>query len=147
MFNELTVRLEELLPMRVAVLSITSETPEHDAITAMLDWARPQGYLNRAFRFFGYDNCKPYPNHTYTVWLHVPADARASDDVHIIDFEGGMYAAADVDGVEQIGPTWDQLSDWLKQSTYAYGSHPALEEHLDVLSGKPRSFRLYLPIR
>lgn len=143
----LSVQIEQLAPMRVAVVSVTSASPEQEAITALLDWARPQGLLDGAFRFFGYDNCRPYPNHTYTTWLTVGEDVRPSDDVEIKEFHGGLYAVTALEGVEQIAPVWDQLEGWLNDSEYAFGNQPGLEEHLDVLSANPRHFKLYLPVQ
>ena len=71
MNQEITVQLERLEPMWVATIAITSASPESDSMNALLNWARPQGLLDVPFRFFGYDNCQPYPNHTYTSWLTV----------------------------------------------------------------------------
>ncbi len=145
----LTVQIERLEPMRVAATAITSKSPEDDAIHTLLDWARPQGLLDRDFRFFGYDNCQPYPNHTYTTWLTVGKDVDPSGAVRIRDFTGGLFAMTEIQGVEQIAPCWKQLLQWCMEQGYQIGAQPGLEECLDILSDLPPNemrFRLYLPI-
>jgi hypothetical protein len=67
--REFAVQMERLEPLRAAAVSITSEAPEEQAVNMLLDWARPQGLLDGPYRLFGYDNCQPHPNHTYTAWL------------------------------------------------------------------------------
>lgn len=146
----LTVQIEHLEPMRVASVAITSPSPEEDAINTLLDWAHPQGLLNGRFRFFGYDNCQPEPNHTYTTWLTVKEDVQPSDDVQVIDFPGGRFVMTEVQGVEQISHAWKLLAQWCIDSGFAFAEQPGLEEHLDVLSACPLSecrFRLYLGIK
>jgi DNA gyrase inhibitor GyrI len=150
MHHELTVQLERLEPMRVATISVTSDSPEDDAGQALLNWARPQGLLNKPFRFFGYDNCQPPPNHTYTTWLTVDPTVQASDDVEIKDFPGGLYAVTEIQGTEQIAPTWDQLSQWLNQSGHSFGGQTCLEECLNILDNPAPAdmrFKLYLSLK
>ncbi|MCB9458110.1 MAG: GyrI-like domain-containing protein [Anaerolineaceae bacterium] len=139
------VHVEKLAPMRVASLSVTSESPEQEAIDQLIAWARPLGQLNHPFRFFGYDNCQPHPNHKYTTWITIEPWVGRSGGIDIIDFPGGCYATLDCEGVEAIGPGWNELVGWLKDSNYTYGEQPSLEEHLDVLDGQ-QHFKLYLSI-
>lgn len=146
----LSVHIEQLEPLHVCTISITSETPEGEAIDALLDWARPQGLLAGSYRFFGYDNCQPHPNHRYTTLLTVDKDIQQSGDVEIMDVPGGQYAVTEVRGVEQIGPAWRQLENWVKESGYAFGDQPGLEEYIDKPGERPLNdsrFRLYLAIR
>ena len=147
--RELTVQIERLEPLHVAVIAVTSESPEQEAIDALLYWARPQGLLDGTFRFFGYDNCRPDPNHSYTTWLTVPADVEPSGMVEIRNFSGGRFAVTDIQGVEQIAPAWQHLLRWCQDNGCQLGDQPGLEEHLDLLSDRPLSdwrFKLYLPI-
>ncbi|MBZ0295303.1 MAG: GyrI-like domain-containing protein [Anaerolineae bacterium] len=147
--RELTVQIERLEPLRVAVMTVTSASPEDEATNALLDWARPQGLLDGPFRFFGYDNCQPHPNHTYTTWLSVGKDTKPSAKVEIKDFPGGLFAVTEIQGVEQISPAWHQMAHWLENSEYHYGDQPGLEEPLDLLADRPLSeqrFKLYLSI-
>lgn len=147
MLNEQTVQIEHLNPMRIAVASVKSETPEYEAISLLLDWARPQGLLDRDFRFFGHDNCEPFPNHIYTTWLTVDSGVQPSGSITIEDFAGGLFAVLEVDAIEQISPRWKEMMKWLELSEYAYGGQPGLEEYFDVLTGEPRHFKLYLSIK
>ena len=140
------VQIEKLAPMRVASLAITSESPEHQATEKLIAWARPLGQLDRPFRFFGYDNCQPHPNHKYTTWVTIEPWVRASGNVEIIDFSGGLYATIDCFSVEEISPGWGNLVEWLKASDYQFGEQPSLEEHLNVL-GETARFKLYLSIK
>lgn len=148
--RELTLQFERLEALRVASVAVTSQSPEEDAINALLGWARPQGLLDGTFRFFGYDNCQPYPNHTYTTWLTVSPDAQPSGLVAIHDFPGGLFAVIEVQGVEQIAPGWQQLARMCQEKGYRFGTQPALEEHLDLNGSAPLDqwrFRLMLSIQ
>lgn len=145
-----TVQIERLEPMRVAVAAVTSKSPEDDAVQALVNWARPQGLLDGDFRFFGYDNCQPYPQHTYTTWLSVGKDVQPSGAVEIRDFPGGLFATTELRGVEEIAPRWKQLLHWCLERGYKPRSQPGLEEYLGGLGDQPvsdRHFRLYLPIK
>ncbi len=148
--RELTIQIEKIEALRAATIAITGQSPEQKAIKAMLDWARPKGLLNQPFRFFGYDNCKPHPHHTYTTWLTVERHVQPSGIVGITEFPGGVFAVMEVRGVEQISTSWEQLAQWCKDSEYEFVDHPGLEEYLDVLDDHPLSewrFKLCLPIK
>jgi DNA gyrase inhibitor GyrI len=148
MLRGLTITIEQLEPMRVATLSITSASPEIDAINALLKWARPQGLLDGTNRFFGYDNCQPDPNHTYTVWLTVNEAVTGSRPVEVKDFPGGLFVATEVQGVEEIRPAWKELEHWVSRSEYEFGDQPGLEEHLDFdKSPSTWRFKLYLSLK
>lgn len=150
MLRGLTITIERLEPMRVATVSITSESPEQDTIDTLLKWARPQGLLDGDFRIFGYDNCEPPPNHTYTVWLTVDETVQGSHRVEFKDFPGGLFVTTEIDGVEQIGPAWKQLVHWVERSEYELGDQPGLEEYIDVDFDKLPDqwhFKLYLSLK
>ncbi len=150
MLHGLTIIIERLEPLRVATISITNESPEEDAINALLGWAGPRGLLNGDYRFFGYDNCEPHPNHTYTAWLIVDEVIEGSRHVRIEDFPGGLFVTTEIQGVELISPAWKELQHWVERNEYTFGDLPGLEEYLNVDFDKPPStwrFKLYLPIR
>ncbi len=147
---ELSVQIERLAPMRVAALAVRSDSPETEAINALLDWARPQGLLDQPFRFFGYDNCQPAPNHIYTTWLTVGPAVEGSGQVEIKHFPGGRFAVTTVSNVEQIAPQWKQLAQWCQAHQQPFGGHPGLEEHFDLVADHPLAgprFKLYLSLR
>lgn len=146
---ELTLQVERLEPCRVAVFSITSQSPEDEAISTLLEWARPQGLLDGAFRCFGYDNCQPPPNHTYTSWLTVGSDVKPTNGITIQEFSGGSFLVTEVRGVEQISPGWKQLVKLSRDQGYRLGTTVGLEEHVDILRDLPlseRRIRLMLSI-
>jgi len=148
--GSLAVQIERLEPMRVATLAITSDSPEQEAMDALLAWARPQGLLNREFRFFGFDNCQPAPKHTYTTWLSVGPDVQPSGDVTIREFSGGLYAVTELQGVEQISPRWHELEQWCLEHHYADRPQVCLEEPQDHSGAVPPNelrFKLYRSIR
>jgi DNA gyrase inhibitor GyrI len=150
MMNRLKVQLEQLAPMRVACVVVTSASPEEEAVHTLLDWARPQGLLEKSFRFFGYDNCQPHPNHTYTTWLTVDQDTKPSDDIQIQEFAGGHFAVTEVQGVEEISDHWKELAKWCRENEHPFADQPGLEEFMNVLSNRPANewrFKLYLAIK
>jgi DNA gyrase inhibitor GyrI len=147
--QEILVQIERLQALRVATVAIAGESPEAQAINRLLEWARPRGLLDRAVRLFGYDNCQPYPNHTYTAWLTVAAATEPAADIAIMDFAGGLFAVTEVVGVEGITPGWRQLAEWARLNGYATRDQPGLEELSDVLADRAPDdwrIRLYLPI-
>lgn len=147
--QKFTVQTERLEPLRVATVAITGEAPEEQAINRLVDWARAQGLLDGDVRLFGYDNCQPHPNHTYTAWLTVAADTEPSAGIEIRDFPGGLFAVTEVPGVEQITPGWRQLAAWARENGHAMGDQPGLEELSDMLGERSPGdwrIRLYLPL-
>lgn len=146
----LNVHIEHLEPCHVASVTVKSESAEEDAIHALVDWARPQGLLERPFRFFGYDNCEPYPNHIYTAWLSVDSSTAPSEGIEIKEFPGGSFATIEVHGVEQISSRWKELAKWCEDHHYQCGDQPGLEEYADLLSDLPPNewhFKLYHSIK
>lgn len=129
----LEAKIEQLEPMRVAVYAVNSESPEGEALNGLMEWAGKRGLLNGDHRLFGYDSCKPAPNHVYTAWVTVGADVQGDDMVQVIDFPGGRYASTVVTGVEHIAPAWKELVAWVEDSQYRFGGEVSLEEMLDPL--------------
>lgn len=145
--GEYPVQIQTLEPMRVAMITVNSDTPEQEAVEALLSWARSQKLLGEDFRFFGFDSCEAPPNHTYTTWITIPENVEGTQSITVNEFPGGLYATAECRSAEEISPLWKKLTSWLEKSEYEYGDHQAVEEHLDVLADAPGHFRLYLPIQ
>ncbi len=133
--SELEVRIVELEPMRVASAHAHSASPEHEAWTTLIAWAKPKGLLDDpdAHRIFGFDNPTPSPgspNYGYEFWIVVGPDAEPEGEIKIKDFPGGLYAVTRCKGVQNIGPTWKRLVAWREESKYRYAHHQWLEEHI-----------------
>jgi DNA gyrase inhibitor GyrI len=136
------VRIERLAPMRVAHIAVKSEHPEGEALGAVVDWAEARGVQN--YRLFGFDNCQPHPNHTYTAWLTVGADVQPDGEVGVKDFPGGLYAVTRVEGVEGISPGWKRLQAWRDRNGYNFGGQECLEEALSPLDTPADEIKLDL---
>lgn len=149
------VRIVNLEPLHIATFLGFSASPEMDAWTALLSWAKEKRLMDTrpSPRFFGFNNPSPAPgslNYGYEVWMTVPAGVSADSNVVIKDFTGGLYAVTGCKGVENITEAWGQLSAWLETSPYAMGNHQWLEEHLVFgIDTAPGDFvlDLYLPIK
>lgn len=144
---ESIIQVIKLESLHVAAITINDKSPEEIAIHALLDWARPQGLLDKRFRFFGYDSCLPHPNHTYTTLLTVDEGVKSSGDINIVDLPEGLFAVLDVQGVENIGLGWRQLEQWCKDSEYTFGDQTGLEEYIDEQPLDALHFKLYLSIK
>jgi len=88
-------------------------------------------------RYFGFNN--PWPAEKdggfgYEAWALINKEFCASDDVHIKDFEGGLYAVASATLGKKcnLWETWQMMHRWLEKSEYTYGKHQWLEEHLTI---------------
>jgi DNA gyrase inhibitor GyrI len=132
----MTIEIKRLQPQHVAVLRAGEPDAELRALNGVLDWARARGYLTDTYRLFGYDNCLPGDQHIYTAWVTVSAAAQPDDQVAVVDFPGGLYAAMPVRAEgEAIKAGWEQLDVWLPSSSYRPGAQPCLEEHHQMWAG------------
>jgi DNA gyrase inhibitor GyrI len=133
--NELQVRIVHLEPMRVASVHGYGPSPEGVAWSKLFAWAKPKGLLDdyKERRIFGFNNPNPSPgspNYGYEFWITVGPELEPEGEVHIQDFRGGLYAVTRCQGVENIGPTWQKLVEWLAHSKYEHARHQWLEEHI-----------------
>jgi DNA gyrase inhibitor GyrI len=153
--NTLDVRIVTLDPMRVASVLGFGPSPEMAAWQKLAAWAGPRGLLAEPNRpgIFGFNNPSPTPaspNYGYEFWIEVgpEAEAQASDEIRIKQFDGGLYAVTRCQGVETITETWKQLVAWLAASPYRQACHQWLEEHINVADAAPEELilDLYAPI-
>jgi len=129
--TEIDVRIVKLEPMRVAAVLGFGEQPEMLAWNKLLAWANPLGLIDdlETVRFFGFNNPDPSPgspNYGYEQWIVVGPDVKASSDIKIKDFDGGLYAVTRCT-LNNIGETWQQLVLWLEDSKYHKAQHQWLE--------------------
>ena len=131
------VRIVRLEPMHVACIKALGATPEADAWTALLTWARGKGLLDgvKPYRLFGYDDPSGGKNglHGYDTWITVSPDIRCRPEerVQIQEFAGGLYAVTRC-RLPDIVDTWARLREWVTNSPYPLGNHQWLEEYLTL---------------
>ena len=154
--DNLDVRIVKLEPMSVASVHAYSESPEHDAITKLIAWAKPLGLLydleqHRIFGFNVPDPAPGSPNYGYEFWMTADADVALAGDIKLKEFAGGLYAVArcEVIGVGggNIPAKWQQLVAWREDSKYHSAHHQWLEQHLGPIEvTEDFMLDLYLPI-
>ncbi|MCP5098060.1 MAG: GyrI-like domain-containing protein, partial [Chloroflexi bacterium] len=125
------VRMINLESMRVASVLGFGASPEAEAWTKLVSWARPKGFLDNPEKhpIFGFNNPNPSagsPNYGYEVWIAVDSDVEPEGDVEIKNFEGGLYGVMRCEvpkgNYEVIGATWKKLVTWREDSKYRYAS-------------------------
>ena len=144
------VKIVELEAMRVASSHAMGASPEELAFAKMLKWAKAQNILEGT-RLFGFNNPNPEPDkpeYGYEVWMTVDKAIKASEDITIRDFDGGLYAVTEVVGAENIMKTWQDFVNWQEHSDYQRGQHQWLEEHLGSVEVplEELHLKLYLPL-
>ncbi len=150
--NSLPVRLVRLEPLQVASFHAFGPSPEGLAWEKLAAWAGLRGLLDdpERHRIFGFNNPSPTvgsPNYGYEFWLELLDGDAAKGEVTLQEFAGGLYAVTRCQGVENITPTWRELSLWLEQSSHRMGSHQWLERHLGGADNpETMLLDLYLPL-
>lgn len=151
------VRIEQLPPMRVASVCAYGTEPEFEALTRLLAWARPKGFLTdpARHRIFGFNNPDPNPgspNHGYEFWMQVGLEIQSEEGIEVKEFLGGRYAVRHCEVKrkpwETIPQAWEEHMRWLQSSPYRIGSHQWLEEYFLGPTGAPDDFDLdlFLPL-
>jgi DNA gyrase inhibitor GyrI len=152
--SDLTVRIVELPPLRVASFHGFGPHPEQLAAQKLAAWAAQRGYLAdpAQHRIFGFNNPNPSagsPNYGYEFWIVVGPEVETTAEAPVLEFGGGLYAVTRCQGVENIGPTWGRLVQWLTGSRYGHAEHQWLEENLNpgfVAADEDMLLDLYAPI-
>jgi DNA gyrase inhibitor GyrI len=146
--NELEVQIVKLEAMRVASALGFGESPEHAAAEMMLAWAKAENLLPSTFGFNNPNPSPGSPNYGYEIWLPVGQEVKASGDIKIKEFSGGLYAVARCESLTVIGEVWQALVQWREGSKYEEGHHQWLEKLLVSLDAPADKlvFDLYLPI-
>jgi AraC family transcriptional regulator len=149
--TELDVRIVKLEPMLVASAYGFGESPEGVAWDNMLAWAKGKGLLEKPYRNFGFNNPNPSPGsprYGYEIWITVQPDVEPGEGIRVLDFNGGLYAVARCEGLQNIGDVWRALATWREDSRYQKAYHQWLEELLTPpdVPFEDYIFDLYLPI-
>ena len=144
------IRVVQLEPLRLATLVGTGLTPELNGWQMLLRWAQEHGCLDAkpAPRFFGYDVWRAKDAHDYRVLMTVSENCCRDSQIDVITLPGGIYAVHRVHGTRSIPGAWQQLDDWLNDSSYQLGQHQWLEEHIRFIDLPEQDFLLdlYLPL-
>ncbi len=151
--SELKVKIVQLDRMRVISTYGFGPEPEGIAWEKLLSWAKEKGLNLSEHRFFGFNNPNPSPgspNYGYEQWMTVGTDVEPEGDLRVQDFEGGLFAVARCEGVENIGRTWKELVHWHEDSKYKKPNNwfLCLEECVSPADGPIEELvlDLYLPI-
>ena len=149
--DQLEVKIVEMDEMRVASFHAFGEYPEIEAIRKMQEWARPKGLIGEGkYPVFGFDNPHPGPGkkeHGYEVWVVLDDDTEA-DDVEVKKVQASRYAMLYSEGFKNIGPNWQRLVEWVKNSEYKASCCQCLEGHIpgSTEDGDFFALNLYIPI-
>ena len=157
MTEEQEVRIVTLPAMRVASFYAYSTSPETDAWSKVVSWAKEHGCWQDppATRIFGFDNpsdSEGSPNRGYEFWLTIGPQVQPDSKIKIKEFYGGLYGVSRCvvrgDPWDIIPPSWQKLVKWLESSHYHHGNHQWLEEHLSRGNATGSGFvlDLYIPI-
>lgn len=150
--SEIEVRILKLEPMRVASAHGFGESPEEQAWTKLLTWARSQGYHDLGkHRFFGFNNPNPAPgspNYGYEQWMTFSEGAEPGEGIEFKEFTGGLYAVTRCESLLHITDIWKQLVVWREDSKYKEAYHQWLEECFtpEATQLEDYVFDLYAPI-
>ncbi len=155
-------RIVKLSPIRVASVHAYGESPERDAWEKMEAWAGPLGLLDDTEKHpvFGFNNPNPSPGsnkYGYEFWMAVDPEIEAGPGVEMKQFEGGTYAVASCNLLEEINSeffktegfleSWQKLIDWAEEKNLKQGDHQALEKPHDPRAPESELILdLYLPI-
>jgi AraC family transcriptional regulator len=152
------IRIVTLPPMRVASFYAFSASPELEAWSKVVDWAKEHGCweIPPSRRIFGFDNPSPStgsPNYGYEFWLTIDPAELPDREAQIKEFSGGLYGVLNCDvsagnPYDIIPSTWGKLVKWLESSHYKHGRHQWLEEHLTRFDSNDKGFvlDLFIPI-
>jgi DNA gyrase inhibitor GyrI/DNA-binding HxlR family transcriptional regulator len=149
---EFEVKIVELEPMHVASFRAISETPEHDAMKMLAQWAQGKGYLNDLEKhpIFGFNNPNPSigkKEYGYEFWIKVE-EGYSEEGVTLKNVSGGRYAVTTCHNLSQIGELWMKLSKWVQENGYEYRKAEWLEKtHNFNASDDELVLDLYEPIK
>jgi DNA-binding transcriptional ArsR family regulator/effector-binding domain-containing protein len=139
--------------------------PEPKAGAKLYAWAQPKGlYENpKKHRVFGFNNPDPkFIKETkefivdkdnpygYEFWMTIEDDFEVEEDIKVKNIPEGLFVTKRCTGVDDLGKTYKELVDWIKESRdYDFGHHQCLEENTNPIEsdGHKIPFIIYFPIK
>jgi AraC family transcriptional regulator len=156
-----SVRIENISPFPVAYLRHLGPYAGDSALFGRLfgalgKWAGPRGLIRPDTKWLSVyhddpDTVEPQ-NQRLSVALTIPSGTTGSDDVNMMNIDGGTYAVAHFEiDPDQFGPAWGwMMSDWLPTSGYRMDDRPCLEFYLNNPKEHPKNkniVELWVPVK
>ncbi len=148
--KKIDVKIVKLEPLRMVSIYGFGEHPEDEAHSKLLTWIKDNNitFEPGKSRIFGYNNPNPSAGSTkygYEFLVSVGYEVETGDNVSLVDFPGGLYAAAyiDIQSGEELPAYWQAINNWCENSEYDFGQHQWLEEH----SFEIHPIAIFLPIK
>ena len=120
------IRYVSIPPYRMAKAEVISEKPEDEVISILTKWVGAKKIDPGKSRCFGFDvpvsdEDKALGKRGYEYWISVPESILPTDQVGIVDFEGGDYIAMRITDpfsapCERIPMGWKTLVEYVKQN-------------------------------
>jgi DNA gyrase inhibitor GyrI len=153
--GNLTVRIVNLAPMRVASVRAFGESPESVAWERLRSWAEPEGLLDDTDQHpvFGFNNPNPSPGSSqygFEFWISLESDQTPAKHIDVKEFPGGLYAVTRCRllGEPNVQQTWKMLLDWVQSSEYRWRDGHELEKILNPKAPEHEiELDLHLPIQ
>ncbi len=146
------VEIKKLEHGRFASFYGFGNQPEETAMTKMFKWCEKNNINPNDGRhqLYGFNNPNPVEGsaeYGYEFWLSADNNEKPDEDVRIIEFMGGTYAAATCNGAENIFKGWHELFGWCKENKMKFGYHQPLEKIVEnILDVQNIVIELYLPV-
>ncbi len=155
--GNLTVRVVELKPMRVACARAVGTNPERDAWEKLQAWAAPRGLLENPadHPVYGFNNPNPSPENPeygYEFWIGVGPGVAGEGEIEVKDFAGGLYAVTTCrllgDPAGSVPEIWRSLWNWAQShERYRWRKTHELEQCRNPQAAeKDIELDLHLPI-
>lgn len=149
--DAVSVRIENMEPMRVASVRALSEHPEAEAWARLRAWAEPRGLLNdpQNHPVLGFNSPPPSADrkeYGYEFWIKVGPEVASGDPVEIKEIGSGTFAVMKHRGYPSPN-AWKQLWEWAQNNGYRWRKAHELERIHDPMAPEAEVvFDLYLPI-
>jgi hypothetical protein len=154
-------QLSQLNPLPAAHVFSLSQSPEEEALTKILGYAKTIRLSHAKSRLFGrniYPTHKPEP-HGYEYYLTGEDKIKLDSTVGFGEVNGGLHAVLEIKNLFKLTEGWKTLLSWVEANGHApvgvvKGPHgwvnSAYEERLDWQLQKPPTewlFRLWVQLR